>query len=565
MGKAAHLAARRAGAGRPTADAADRRRGRRAASPSPTRTACTPGPPPGWCSEVRRLDAASRCATDDRHRSGAGGEPEPGRDPRRARRATRSRCARRAAGRRRRWSTSSPWPATVRRGRDGDRRRRPAADRLGPAGPLPASPGIAIGPARRCATLTVDLPDDDAADAATAGERRAAAEAIARGAPRHPSAHARPHRRRDRRGRGRDLRRPPAPARRPGADRRRAAQDRGRSRRGRRVGGQPRRRSRPSGPRSPTPTCGRAPPTCALCATGCCAALGGVPSAGGRGRRRAGRPRPDPGRGGRARSDARPRPWCWRTAAPPRTQRSCCAPAASPRSSGPARRCSTMRGGHARSSSTATTGEVVVDPDESVLAEFRDRARRAAARAREPSPAPTSPPSRATARPCSSAANLGSVADARAAAAGADLAGLVRTEFCFLGRSAAPTVDEQEAAYRGDRRGDGGPPDHPAHARRRRRQAAGLPADAAGGQPVPRGARDPARAGPPRTCSPTSSTAIVRVAHDHPVDVMFPMVTTVDELLAARRRARRRRAGRRARRARRTCGSGSWWRCRRPR
>ena len=28
--------------------------------------------------------------------------------------------------------------------------------------------------------------------------------------------------------------------------------------------------------------------------------------------------------------------------------------------------------------------------------------------------------------------------------------------------------------------------------------------------------------------------AIVRVAHDHPVDVMFPMITTVDELLAAR-------------------------------
>ncbi len=46
-------------------------------------------------------------------------------------------------------------------------------------------------------------------------------------------------------------------------------------------------------------------------------------------------------------------------------------------------------------------------------------------------------------------ANLGSAADARAAVdAGADLAGLVRTEFLFLGRSHAPDVDEQEAAYR---------------------------------------------------------------------------------------------------------------------
>jgi phosphoenolpyruvate-protein kinase (PTS system EI component) len=47
------------------------------------------------------------------------------------------------------------------------------------------------------------------------------------------------------------------------------------------------------------------------------------------------------------------------------------------------------------------------------------------------------------------AANLSSVEDARLAAeAGADLAGLVRTEFLFLGRSRAPDVDEQEAEYR---------------------------------------------------------------------------------------------------------------------
>ena len=45
-------------------------------------------------------------------------------------------------------------------------------------------------------------------------------------------------------------------------------------------------------------------------------------------------------------------------------------------------------------------------------------------------------------------ANVGSVDEARVAAgAGADLAGLARTEFLFLGRADAPDVDEQEKAY----------------------------------------------------------------------------------------------------------------------
>ena len=46
------------------------------------------------------------------------------------------------------------------------------------------------------------------------------------------------------------------------------------------------------------------------------------------------------------------------------------------------------------------------------------------------------------------AANLGSVTDARAAlAAGADGAGLVRTEFLFLDRSTAPDIEEQQGVY----------------------------------------------------------------------------------------------------------------------
>jgi phosphocarrier protein len=47
-------------------------------------------------------------------------------------------------------------------------------------------------------------------------------------------------------------------------------------------------------------------------------------------------------------------------------------------------------------------------------------------------------------------ANLGSVADAEAAAAaGAEGCGLLRTEFLFLDRTTAPGVDEQAAEYRG--------------------------------------------------------------------------------------------------------------------
>ncbi|MBQ3425095.1 MAG: phosphoenolpyruvate--protein phosphotransferase [Clostridia bacterium] len=51
--------------------------------------------------------------------------------------------------------------------------------------------------------------------------------------------------------------------------------------------------------------------------------------------------------------------------------------------------------------------------------------------------------------PVSVQANCGSVADAQAAmAAGADGCGLLRTEFLFLERTAAPDVDEQSATYR---------------------------------------------------------------------------------------------------------------------
>ncbi len=98
----------------------------------------------------------------------------------------------------------------------------------------------------------------------------------------------------------------------------------------------------------------------------------------------------------------------------------------------------------------AEAGCATVAPDGAISAAFADRiaardARRVAAQA-------------AAAEQCHTAdgtrielfANLGSVEDARAAAAqGAEGSGLVRSEFLFLGRDAAPSEDEQLAAYQG--------------------------------------------------------------------------------------------------------------------
>ncbi len=95
-----------------------------------------------------------------------------------------------------------------------------------------------------------------------------------------------------------------------------------------------------------------------------------------------------------------------------------------------------------------SSGELHFDPSPEVLEEYRRRGAEAAARrARQLALAEESAVSRDGTH-VAVAANLGSVADARAAlAAGADGAGLVRTEFLFLDRSVAPDVEEQQAEY----------------------------------------------------------------------------------------------------------------------
>jgi multiphosphoryl transfer protein len=179
------------------------------------------------------------------------------------------------------------------------------------------------------------------------------------------------------------------------------------------------------------------------------------------------------------------------------------------------------------------TGEVHIDPSPDVLADFRRRAddqqeRRAADLARAGEPARSRDGTIVAVE-----ANLGSVADARAAlAAGAEGSGLVRTEFLFLGRATPPDVDEQQAEY-----------DAIAAAMAGRRITLRT-LDVGGDKPLPYvpvpveqnpflGLRGIRLSLDRRDLLAEQLTAICRTAREHPVDVMFPMVSTLAELLEA--------------------------------
>jgi len=130
-------------------------------------------------------------------------------------------------------------------------------------------------------------------------------------------------------------------------------------------------------------------------------------------------------------------------------------------------------------------------------------------------------------------ANVGSIDDAKNAAdAHADGAGLVRTEFLFASRAEPPSVGEQEAMYRSIADAFGG------------RRVVFRTLDAGGDKPMPfaavpdeanpflgvRGIRLSLRY---RDLFRDQLEALAAVAADVPVSVMYPMVTTVDEVLSA--------------------------------
>jgi phosphoenolpyruvate-protein phosphotransferase/dihydroxyacetone kinase phosphotransfer subunit len=179
--------------------------------------------------------------------------------------------------------------------------------------------------------------------------------------------------------------------------------------------------------------------------------------------------------------------------------------------------------------------EVVVDPSGEVLASFRDRILARAGELADAAAAAAAPATTRDGVEIAVLANVGSVDDALAgASAHADGAGLVRTEFLFVGKAAAPSRDEQEQVYRAIAESfDGG-------------RVVLRTLDVGGDKPLaflPQAAEANPFLGE-RGIRLTlrhpalfldQLVAICRVARDHPISVMFPMVATVDEVVAARR------------------------------
>ncbi len=179
-------------------------------------------------------------------------------------------------------------------------------------------------------------------------------------------------------------------------------------------------------------------------------------------------------------------------------------------------------------------GTVVVDPPADMLSDARERRRRAeqrraAARERAHEPAVTRDGERIEVF-----ANLGTGSDAAGAVVlGAEGVGLLRTEFLFLGREELPGEEEQAQTLREIARALDGRP------------LIVRTLDAGADKPLPalpmppednpflgvRGIR--LALARPEVLS-TQFRAILRVAAEHPVKTMLPMVATLGEIIAAR-------------------------------
>ena len=179
-------------------------------------------------------------------------------------------------------------------------------------------------------------------------------------------------------------------------------------------------------------------------------------------------------------------------------------------------------------------GTVTVDPPADLVRAAEDRQ---AGRAREEAEARERARQPAATRDGVAvhvAANVAAPADVAAAlAAGADGVGLLRTEFLFLEADHLPGEDEQERAYRAAAEElDGRPLTLRTLDVGADKQLPYLPLAPEqnpflGVRGIRLGLRHP-------ELLLTQLRAALRVAADHPVRIMFPMVATVDELLRAR-------------------------------
>ncbi len=180
------------------------------------------------------------------------------------------------------------------------------------------------------------------------------------------------------------------------------------------------------------------------------------------------------------------------------------------------------------------TGNITLQPDEEMKTAFtrlasQFRARQESALRESALPARTADGQRVEV-----VANIGSLPDAeRALELGAEGVGVLRTEFLFMQREVAPSADEQYAAYRAIAQAMGGRP------------LVIRTLDAGGDKPLPY-LKQPHEDNPflglraVRLCLAypdffrAQLAAIVRVADEFPVRVMFPMIATVEEFRAAK-------------------------------
>ena len=180
-------------------------------------------------------------------------------------------------------------------------------------------------------------------------------------------------------------------------------------------------------------------------------------------------------------------------------------------------------------------GTVEVDPGAGVIAAQEAERRDAAAAEREALLARAAEPGQlADGRRVEVFANIGSPAEARKAVEqGAEGVGLLRTEFLFLDRAEPPDEDEQVAVLREIATALDGRP------------LVVRTLDAGADKPLPFLRQEPednpflGRRGIRLSLARpdlfrTQLRAILRVAAEHPLAVMFPMVATLDEVRAAR-------------------------------
>jgi phosphoenolpyruvate-protein phosphotransferase len=192
-------------------------------------------------------------------------------------------------------------------------------------------------------------------------------------------------------------------------------------------------------------------------------------------------------------------------------------------------------------------GRVLVEPEPSLVAQYENFIQKERLRAVQTHKARHKPAITKDGRRVEIAANIGSWQDAvQAVEQGADAVGLFRTEFLFLDRTEPPDEDEQFEAYRAVARALGG------------RSLLIRTLDIGGDKPVPY-VKLPREANPflglrglrlslaQPALFVTQLKAILRVANDFPVRVMYPMVSTPDEFRRAEEWMRRARDELRAR------------------